>query len=315
MHLRNARPAFSLIELLVVIGIVSMLLGLLLPAVQKVREAAARIHCRNNLKQIGVALHNYHDLNLHLPPGYLATAPYTDGATDTTPGWGWSAFILPYLEEGTIFRQLDFARPVQDSPDIQAMIKVYQCPADRLPTAPFMIADAFGNPIALAAPSSYAACVGGDESDTFGPTGLGVFYRNSDTRLTDITDGASQTILVGERAWGNVNGIWAGAISGGVCMRGRQNPCPGTGAASYPAADLVLAHAHLNNATTDTDSGLDDFSSLHPGGSHFLFADGHVAFVRTIPMDSPNGGYFPESLAFQALGTRANNDFNVLLDY
>jgi prepilin-type processing-associated H-X9-DG protein len=169
--------------------------------------------------------------------------------------------------------------------------------------------------VTQAAPSSYAACVGGDESGTFDPSGLGVFYRNSHTRLTDITDGTSNTLLVGDRAWSNVNGIWAGAVSGAVCKRGQLNPCPGSGAAAYPAATLVLAHSHLNNATTDTDGGLDDFSSRHSGGSNFLFADGHVTFIRSIPGDNPDGSYTPESVCFQGLGTRANGEVDTGVDY
>jgi prepilin-type processing-associated H-X9-DG protein len=126
--------------------------------------------------------------------------------------------------------------------------------------------------------------------------------------LTDITDGTSQTILVGERAWANANGVWAGAVSGGVCRRGALNPCPGSASASSPAATLVLAHSHLNNATRDTDGGLDDFSSRHTGGSHFLFGDGSVRFLRSIPGDNADGTSTPEGVAFQALGTRAGGE-------
>src|SRR5262249_14649037 len=159
---------------------------------------------------------------------------------------------------------------------------------------------------ALAAPASYAACVGGDESDVDGPAGLGIFYRNSSTRFADITDGTSTTILIGERAWGNANGIWAGAVPSGVLLRGQQNPGPGTAPSSYPASALVQAHGHLNNALTDMDGGLDDFSSLHRGGSNFLFADGSVRFLRSVPGDLPNGDFTPEGLILQALCTRAN---------
>jgi prepilin-type N-terminal cleavage/methylation domain-containing protein/prepilin-type processing-associated H-X9-DG protein len=307
---RTNRRAFTLIELLVVIAIIGILISLLLPAVQKIREAAARLQCQNNLKQMGLALHNYHDSNQSLPPGYVAAMPYSDGATDTTPGWAWSAFLLPYLEQGPLYNSMRFNLPVehaQNAAAVQTLVKVYLCPSDLTPQSAFTVPDAFGKPVALAAPSSYAACIGGDESDAAGPTGLGVFYRNSRTRLTDITDGTSSTILVGERSWGNANGVWAGAINNGVMLRGKQNPCPGSGAAFYPAAALVVAHSHLNNALTDTDGGLDDFSSRHTNGSNFLYADGSVHFLRSIPGDTATG-YTPDSLIFQALGTRANND-------
>jgi prepilin-type processing-associated H-X9-DG protein len=304
-----------LIELLVVLAILGVLLGLLLPAVQKVREAAARARCTNNLKQIGLGLHPFHDVNRGLPPGYLASAPHRDGATDTSPGWGWAAFILPYLEQDILHRQLSFAQPVENSPAIQTLVKVYLCPSDLPPPSAFTVPDAFGDPRAQAAPSSYAACVGCDDSDTFGPDGSGVFYRNSRTRLTDITDGTSQTLLVGERAWSNAQGVWAGAITRGVIRRGALNPNPGGGAASYPAATLVLAHSHLNNAATDTDGGLDDFSSRHTGGSNFLFGDGSVHFLRSIPGDNADGSATADGRAFGALGTRAGGEVVQGLDY
>jgi type II secretory pathway pseudopilin PulG len=160
---------------LVVIAIIAILIGLLLPAVQKVREAASRMSCQNKLKQIGVALHNYHDANQALPPSYFANVQYSDGATDTTSGWGWATYILPYIEQDNLYRQLNLNQPVQNSPGIQTMVKAYLCPSDLTPAAAFPVPDAFGATIALAAPSSYAACVGGDESDTAGYTGLGIF--------------------------------------------------------------------------------------------------------------------------------------------
>jgi prepilin-type N-terminal cleavage/methylation domain-containing protein/prepilin-type processing-associated H-X9-DG protein len=309
------RQAFTLIELLVVIAIIAVLLGLLVPAVQKVRETAARLQCQNNLKQMGLALHGYHDTRQSLPPGYLAFVSYSDGATDTAPGWGWAAFILPYLEQDNLHRAIDFSQPIASTPAAQALVKLYLCPSDPTPPGAFAMPDAFGKPVALAAPCSYAACVGGDESEPRDPTGRGAFFRNSQTRLTDITDGTSSTLLVGERAWCNANGVWAGAIPGAVLLRGGLNPNPGSAAASSPAATLVLAHSHLNNATTDTDAGLDDFSSRHTGGSNFLFADGSVHFIRSISGDNPDGTYTSDGRAFQALGTRDGGEIVQGLDY
>ena len=163
---RFPRQAFTLIELLVVIAIIGILLSLLLPAVQKIREAAARLQCQNNLKQMGLALHNYHDSNQGLPPGYVAWNSYADGATDTTPGWAWSALILPYLEQEPLYNSIRFNLPVehgQNAPAVQAFVKVYLCPSDQTPASAFTVPDAFGKPVGLLAPSSYAACVGGDE--------------------------------------------------------------------------------------------------------------------------------------------------------
>jgi prepilin-type N-terminal cleavage/methylation domain-containing protein/prepilin-type processing-associated H-X9-DG protein len=305
---RPTRSAFTLIELLVVIAIIAILIGLLLPAVQKVREAAARIKCQNNLKQIGLALHNYHDANQTLPPGYNATMPYADGATDTAPGWGWAAYILPHLEQDNLFRQINLNLPLEASPAIQMVLKGYLCPSDTPPPGAFPVPDAFGATVASAAPSSYAACIGGDETEVTDLTGLGVFYRNSRTRLTDITDGTSNTVMVGERAWVNAKAIWAGAMNKAVVVRGPFNPCPGGAGGSEPAPGLVLAHGHLNNATSDTDGGLDDFSSRHTGGSNFLFGDGSVRFLRSVSADNADGSYTRDGLILQALCTRANGE-------
>jgi prepilin-type N-terminal cleavage/methylation domain-containing protein/prepilin-type processing-associated H-X9-DG protein len=298
----SSRRAFTLIELLVVIAIIAILIGLLLPAVQKVREAAARLQCTNNLKQIGLACHSYHDSQQSLPPGYLATAAYPD----TTPGWGWAAFLLPYLEQDNLYRQINLGQPVQNSSAAQVIVKVYLCPSDSPPRAPFAVGDAGGAALLQAAPSSYAATVGQDASEVDDPTGDGVFYRNSRTRFADITDGTSQTVLAGDRAWAQTMGTWAGAPSGAVTRAGPRNAWPN---ATGPAQALTLVHNNWVNITTDADGGLDDFSSNHVGGVNVLLADGSVRFVRSITVDGA------EHRAFWALGTRAGGEVIQGLDY
>jgi prepilin-type N-terminal cleavage/methylation domain-containing protein/prepilin-type processing-associated H-X9-DG protein len=300
------RRAFTLIELLVVIAIISVLIGLLLPAVQKVRESAARAQCANNLHQIGVACHGYHDVQQSLPPGYTASGAYSDGATDTAPGWGWAAYLLPHLEQNNLYRQINFSQPVQSSPAIQTVVKLYLCPSDMPPSSAFPLTSATGAAVAVAAPSSYAATVGPDASDVADPTGEGVFYRNSRTRFTDIKDGTSQTVMIGDRAWLDSTGIWAGAPSGAVLRPGASNPWQG---ATAPAPCLVLAHNNWINIKTDADGGLDDFSSYHTGGVNLLFADGGVHFVRSITVDGQ------DRKDFWALGTRAGGEVIVGLNY
>jgi len=319
--MRPDRPrAFTLIELLVVIAIMAVLIALLLPAVQSAREAARRAQCVNKLKQIGLALHNYHDAVGTFPMGYAARGKFVDGQTDTAPGWAWATMILPQLEQGPIYNAVNFARSVeapQSSTVALAALRVFVCPSD-IATSPFAVLDGGGNSLAMMAPSSYAASVGNDATDS--TTGLnndglgnGVMFRNSAVRLADITDGSSQTILVGERAWANSQGAWAGVVANGTTRRGPKNPCPSTGALYYPAATLVQAHGNVLNTDTDPDGGLDDFSSLHPGGANFAFADGSVRFLKSVLRNSgqASGGatiYSPAGLILQALATRSGGE-------
>ncbi len=296
------RAGFTLIELLVVIAIIAILIALLVPAVQKVREAAGRTQCANNLKQIGLACHMYHDTCKVLPPGYLATAVYPD----TTPGWGWGAFLLPFLEQGNVYRQINFQQPVQNQPVIATMLPIFLCPSDTPSSSPFTIVDATMNPLAGAAPSSYAATVGDHFIEVDDPVGNGIFYRNSKTRLVDITDGTSNTVMIGDRAWSQTKGIWAGAPNGAIVQPGAQNVWPNT---TEPAPAFVLVHNCRINSTLDPDGGLDDFSSNHPGGVNLVFADGSVRFIRNI-LTMGN----PVHDAFLAMGTRAGGDSTSALD-
>ncbi len=315
MMKQTLRRGFTLIELLVVIAIIAVLMGLLVPAVQKVRAAAARLSCQNNMKQIGLGLHNYHDANLSFPPGYVATAPSGDPNFSTAPGWGWGTFLLPFIEQDALYQQLSPAIQANIAITdprvaglIQAKISIYLCPADQAPSAPFALWALPANPSypmvyfqgsqsnILAGASSYAACVGRDEdSDADGVIGSGIFYCNSRTRITDITDGTSQTIMIGERAWASAKGVWVGAVPGCGMVFGPSNPCLSVISGGLPNSPiyappmLVQAHIHLVNPRTDGDGGLDDFSSLHPGGANVVFTDGSVHFIRSTGPD-PNPG-------------------------
>jgi prepilin-type N-terminal cleavage/methylation domain-containing protein/prepilin-type processing-associated H-X9-DG protein len=317
----RVRRGFTLIELLVVIAIIAVLIALLLPAVQSAREAARRSQCINNLKQMGLALHNYHDTMSVFPPGYVTTKPYVDGETDTAPGWSWASMILPQLDQSPLYSSINFWLPVQapaNTTAIQTNLNVFLCPSDQFPVPTFPVTDGFGNTVATVAPTSYADSTGSDAADV--ATGLnndgsgnGLFYRNSAVRMGMVIDGTSQTVLLLERAWGDSEGTWTGAIAGGFILRGPFNPCPGSSDASYLAPALVQAHCHMINTNSDSDSGLDDPSSFHPGGANILFSDGSVHFLRSITNDLgtyPNGAtrYTPSSLVFQALGTRAGGE-------
>lgn len=307
----HRRQAFTLIELVVVIAIIGMLIALLLPAIQAARESARRTQCGSNLRQIGLAMDNFESGHRHFPAGYQATMPYVDGEGDTSPGWGWSAAILPLIEENAVFKRINFSLPIEDSSNssaIRSSIPLFRCPSDVMPDVAFPVSDAIGNPLATAAPSGYVALCGGDESNVAAKSGAGICFRNSQIGLSQISDGASKTILAGERAWCITNGVWAGAINKAVCRRGDQNPCPGAKTGSGPAPTLVLVHSHLNNALTDTDGGLDDPSSRHSDGSNFVFADGSIHFIQSVPGDLPNGSYTPDSLVFQDMGTRAGGE-------
>jgi prepilin-type N-terminal cleavage/methylation domain-containing protein len=136
------RGGFTLIELLVVIAIIGVLIGLLVPAVQKVRESAARLQCSNNLKQLGLALHQYHDSNKRFPPAYQQTSGrqagaaygvnYPDDNWNGLPGWAWGTLILPYVEQTALYRSFDLTAPCwapQNAPFVKAKVPVFLCPS------------------------------------------------------------------------------------------------------------------------------------------------------------------------------------------
>jgi prepilin-type N-terminal cleavage/methylation domain-containing protein/prepilin-type processing-associated H-X9-DG protein len=189
------RPGFTLIELLVVIAIIAVLLGLLLPAVQKVREAAARIQCQNNLKQIALAAHNYHDACNHFPSG---ATPFPSQASAL-------ALLLPYVEQGNLYQQFDFSRDVYQDPANGAaraqQVPIFLCPSD---SSQGFYQDPFP-PGYISGKSNYAANLGAsgwwrEQSGALvkDPALNGVFAWNSATKLADIKDGTSNTLLFAE---------------------------------------------------------------------------------------------------------------------
>jgi prepilin-type N-terminal cleavage/methylation domain-containing protein/prepilin-type processing-associated H-X9-DG protein len=305
--MRCRRPAFTLIELLVVIAIIAVLIGLLLPAVQKVREAAQRTQCQNNLKQIGIALHGFHDANLVFPAsGWTTKGPGNPDGKYV----GWRPLTLPYIEQENLKKLYDFTSNWWENTNPTAggvPLKVYQCPSvpqrtevrSAVAKAPRPAIPNFPVPLA---PTDYEVCMGVQPAsvDPVLYNALNRFsamYRNSVIRMTDVTDGTSSTILVLECAarplvyragradpsLSNDQGIgWIdseGPFSfDGASADGSQEGCT-------PANGCTAAMNKKND---------NEPYSFHPGGINVVFADGHVQFVReTVPL-----------LTFAALCTR-----------
>jgi prepilin-type processing-associated H-X9-DG protein len=266
---------------LVVIAIIAVLIGLLLPAVQKVREAASRTQCTNNLHQLGLALHNYHDSQGSFPSGYLCTQPQTN-PDYTSPGWGWAALLLPFIEQGNLSRQINFALPIEDPSNLAArtmILKLYVCPSDRS-TGVFTIYDKNNAPLVQAATNSYAACHGlgvdlDEELDDFN----GMFSRNSRVRFADVTDGTSNTIAIGERGAFFTQAAWAGAVNFGTTRHTPGAPVINSNAIE-DAPTQTLAHIDIDTIN-DPRGDEEDFFSPHTGVAMFLFADGSVHSITT----------------------------------
>lgn len=290
MTYRRVRSAFTVIELLVVIAIVAILMGLLLSAVQRVRAAAVRTKCANNLKQLGLALHNGHDAQRRLPPG----CSYENGASPQ-PHMSWLARMLPYVEQEAMWReslqaysQNTFFETPPHFPILKRVVPTFVCPSDNRSEAPW---DFIVFQVAF---TDYLGVWGTDHTQRDG-----VLYLDSRVRLTDITDGTSNTLMIGERppSADNKLGWWYA----------------GWGQSKDGSAEMLLGVRELNDHPRYTDCShgpyhftagkptnncdLFHFWSYHPGGANFAFADGSVRFLS----------YSADSV-FPALSTRAGGE-------
>ena len=294
---RNPR-GFTLIELLVVITIIAVLIALLLPAVQMAREAARRSQCVNNLKQLGLALQNYHSAFQSFPPGYISA--FDASGNDTGPGWGWNAMLLPQMEQKPLFDAVNFMLPIEAPTNLTARlprIATLLCPSDTAPpswtTAARSLTGIVTRNICDVASSNYVAMYGTSDP---GIDGDGMFWRDDAVNVAGVTDGLSQTIAAGERSYALGQSTWVGSVTGAGLYPVNND---GIGYPRLePAPGMTLGQSGGNYGPGDPRGEVIQYHSRHPGGVNFLFADGHVAFLKT-------------SLSyktFQALTTRAGGE-------
>ncbi|HBL46353.1 MAG TPA: prepilin-type cleavage/methylation domain-containing protein [Planctomycetaceae bacterium] len=332
-HQQLKTRGFTLIELLVVIAIIATLIALLLPAVQQAREAARRSQCKNNLKQLGIALHNYHDTHSSFPAGYYsygtsngsgpAWAAIDPATWDAAPGWTWGTMLLPYMDQAPLYNALNLNLPCWDLANLsaaQTKLPVFLCPSSSGGDEPFLVQDASGSPLLKGGSqlrfgrSHYVAshgqesCWGECGSSTTGEvfTNIytkttktvtingdaskvadGPFFRNSRTRMRDVTDGTSNTIFLGEHSSKLSDKTWVGVVPGAFTHPQFTSPENGPDA----AATLALIHAGPSGGELDITGfpivhpvnfptyHVGQMYSEHTGGGHVCMGDGSVRFV------------------------------------
>jgi prepilin-type N-terminal cleavage/methylation domain-containing protein len=278
--MRSKQRGFTLVELLVVIAIIGILVALLLPAIQAAREAARRSSCSNNLKQIGIALHNHHDIHGYFPPGITRNE---NGAGDKiNRGYAWSTYLLPFIEQEALYSVMESRiQPHNKNSSGQMQSKECSCGhSGDMQAAHRTIIDAYRCPSATnpdkndehCPVSNYAACVGGKvktDTNNYNDCGTGPFMvRGHVVKMADITDGTSSTIAIGERAHPTAknNGEtpnWVGGEDNNIYAAVRQFQ-DGNGSTYLPP-------------NTSNKKG---FSSLHPGGMQVVAADATVHFLE-----------------------------------
>ncbi len=291
------RSGFTLIELLVVIAIIAILVALLLPAVQQAREAARRSQCKNNFKQLGLALHNYHDTHRVFPPGYISDVfhPNRDPETfDGPQGWAWGMMLLPFLEQGVVYDQFQILLPSwhpNNAPAARAVLPVFICPSATGTEGPMTVRDDDGNAIATFSRSTYVANVGHDEPWEYAvtdhaPYSNGPFFRNSKIATQDVTDGLSNTVFLGEHTPLVSDKTWVGVPTGAsVCANNPARFAPVV-IDCDEGATLVLVHSgpsafegDIVHPPNDPAVHVCQMYSQHQGGAQVLLGDGSVRFV------------------------------------
>jgi prepilin-type N-terminal cleavage/methylation domain-containing protein/prepilin-type processing-associated H-X9-DG protein len=304
--MRNkSRIAFTLVELLVVIAIIAILIALLLPAVQKVREAAARVKCQNNLKQLALGYHMYNDQNGVLAPGVWVTGTGNNGYDQN---WGWGVLLLPYIEQADLYHQLNLPQDLINGgvPGVNALLviplSVYLCPSDPTETV--------NGYMGGYARSNYVVnrMVTGPNAPEAADPGNGSYWDDpSQNTLAMVTDGTSNTILLGERDMYKTTGaVWAGVVGDDTTAsfegrptygegRGINVPVEYTNTAGQTATAPPMPSALDPFNEADATCNRLGFTSMHPNGVNFAMVDGSVHFILNSVQADPgySGCTFP----------------------
>ncbi|WP_339729540.1 DUF1559 domain-containing protein [uncultured Gimesia sp.] len=302
----SKKHGFTLIELLVVIAIIAILIALLLPAVQQAREAARRSTCKNNLKQMGIALHNYHDTHSVFPYGFMVKGSY--GAS---PNYGsyhdrdtWAHQILPYVDQAPLYNiyaadNSYFVHQITNTAISRAVIPVYLCPSD--PSTPGNADNSYRNQ------GSYVGCAGNTRITNSSSPLPGMFYRNSKTKIRDILDGSSNTIAASEIVirgnaatttyWGCPGCFGIGGAHGEMSFSTHETPNTSISDQNYTCKSTTWPNSPcVTRGASGSDPTFNFARSYHVGGVHVLLADGAVRFISSNI----------DRATFQDLGDRAD---------